>query len=125
MCGPKATCTLSETKPGVFKTASSSENQPDSELNDAAARASEYLSGGRHGRAAIANVRDGRARTSQVEMVECVEPVRAQLQAQSFVPLEEKHFHQADVPIPGAGAIHIIPGRIAIGPLLRRRERSG
>ena len=55
-------------------------------------------------------------------MVESVEPICSHLQAQSFFSLEEEHFHEAHDPILRAGAKHVIPRRVAVGPLLGRRE---
>src|SRR5262245_5310852 len=93
------------------------------QLNDAAAAAAKDPARVRIGQATIAGVGDRSRRSAQVEVVERIEKIGANLYAMAF--RDRNGFLDSDIPVPGTRAIDGIPLGVAPLPGLRRRKRGG
>src|SRR5258708_16899674 len=90
------------------------------QLDDAAAAAAEDFARVRVRQAAVPCIGNRSRRRAQVEMVEGVQKIGANLQAMAFGYRD--HLLQPDVPVPGSRPINRIPLGAAPLPVLRRGE---
>src|SRR6476620_11126593 len=97
-----------------------SEHIFESELQNSAAAPAKNLASVGIRQSSVAGVRDGRVRRSEVEMVERVQAVEAQLKAAPFP--DGIRFLQADVPIPKSRTKKHVASRVSVHPGLRRCE---
>src|SRR6266550_6018719 len=84
-----------------------SEHVLQAQLDDAIPAAAEDFAGSCVWRPAIPSIGDGRRRGSQIEMIECVQKIGAELQPVLFRYRDE--LLHSYIPVPGAGTIHRIP----------------
>src|SRR5438270_1618646 len=97
-----------------------SEHILQSELNDAIPASAENFARRGVGQPAVPGVGDGTRRRAQIEMVERIQRIGANLHAMPLGDGDE--LLHADIPIPGAGTVNRIPLGVAPLPWLRRRE---